>query len=170
MYGTRGRRLETHTSAYATKTDRNRRRTFGRALGCGRSGCRSGGDGGRSRGRRTGRHRGRQVHGHVIGGRRLGGGRRVPRRHGAVRRSGRPVVLGRLFKGCPNDGRHARVRVPERGAAAQQVEARVLDGRVGRRAARQYGPNAPRRFLAVVRAARDNGHLFDVLVRIRSLQ
>lgn len=145
------------------------RRTNWKRRLSGASGCLSGlvdrRFGGRSGGR-TGHHRG-----HRVGGRRRRDGRRRGGhgRGGPVGARGRAVVLSRLVQSGLYDGRHARVGVPERRAAAQHVETRVPDGRVGRGAARQNGPHAPGRFLALFRAARNDGHFFDVVVRIRSL-
>lgn len=80
--------------------------------------------GGSGVGRRGGgRHKISQVHGHVVGaGRDRGRGRwRCRRRRGrrlrAVGGRGRPVELGGLVQRGLDDGRHARVGVPERGAA-----------------------------------------------------
>lgn len=115
--------------------------------------------------RRGPRESGHQVGGHGVG-RGVRGRLRRRRRHGAV--DGQ-VILGGLVQGGLHDGRHARVGVPERGAAAQHVEARVPYGRVGRRAARQDGPHAAGRLFAVLHAACHHGHHLNVVVRVRAL-
>lgn len=134
----------------------------------------SGDGGGRRRGlvhgRSTGGGRTSRQGGHVVGGRRCRDGRwRGHGRGGTVGGHGRTVVLGGLVQSGLDDGRNARVGVPESGAAAQHVETRVPDGRVGRGTARQNSPHAPGRFLALLRAAGHDGHFFDVVIRIWSL-
>jgi len=148
-------------------------RTSGEAWKLKRKRCLSGG-GGRRRGlvRRRSGGRGRAGHqgDHVVrGGSCRDGRRRGHGRGGAVSGHGRTIVLGGLVQSGLDDGRNARVGVPERSAAAQHIKTRVPNGRVGRGATRQDGPHAPGRFLTLLCSAGDDGHFFDVVVRIRSL-
>jgi len=145
------------------------RRTYWKRRLSGTSGCLSGLVDRRCSGRSSGRtgHHG----GHCVCGRRRRDGRwrGGHGRGGLVGVRGCTVVLSRLVQSGLYDGWHAWVGVPECRTTAQHVETRVPDGRVGWGAARQNGPHAPGRFLALFRAARNDGHFFDVVVRIRSL-